>query len=103
MFDIILILCSSIDIGTGAQRNPEFMRINPTHTLPTLDGNGFILWDSHAVSTYLISKYAGDNHELYPSNIEKRAQVDQFLHFNGRTLFPRFFTICYGRILAWNA
>lgn len=66
------------------------MKINPTHTLPTLDDNGFILWDSHAINTYLITKYGGNNHELYPSDIVQRAKIDQFLHFDGSTLFPRF-------------
>lgn len=59
------------------------------YVLPTLDDNGSILWDGHAINTYLIAKYADDNHE---SDIKKRAQIDQFLHFNGRTLFLRFFT-----------
>lgn len=66
------------------------MKINPTHTLPTLDDNGFILWDSHAINTYLITKYGGNNHELYPSNVAERSKIDQFLHFDGSTLFPRF-------------
>lgn len=69
---------------------PDFLKINPTHTLPTLDDNGFILWDSHAINTYLLTKYGGDNHELYPSDVTQRAKIDQFLHFDGSTLFPRF-------------
>lgn len=69
---------------------PEFLKINPTHTLPTLDDNGFILWDSHAINTYLLTKYAGNNHELYPNDVVERAKIDQFLHFDGSTLFPRF-------------
>lgn len=72
---------------------PDFLKINPTHTLPTLDDNGFILWDSHAINTYLLTKYGGNNHELYPSNIAERSKIDQFLHFDGSTLFPRFGTI----------
>lgn len=69
---------------------PDFLKINPTHTLPTLDDNGFILWDSHAINTYLITKYGGNNHDLYPSDLAQRAKIDQFLHFDGSTLFPRF-------------
>lgn len=69
---------------------PEFLKINPTHTLPTLDDNGFILWDSHAINTYLLTKYGGSNHELYPNDVSQRAKIDQFLHFDGSTLFPRF-------------
>lgn len=64
--------------------------MNPTHTLPTLDDNGFILWDSHAINTYLLTKYGGNDHALYPSNVTERSKIDQFLHFDGSTLFPRF-------------
>lgn len=72
---------------------PDFLKINPTHTLPTLDDNGFILWDSHAINTYLVTKFGGNNHELYPSNLSERSKIDQFLHFDGSTLFPRFVTL----------
>ncbi|KAJ6637841.1 Glutathione S-transferase D7 [Pseudolycoriella hygida] len=79
-----------IDVLNGEQLKPDFLKINPTHTLPTLDDNGFILWDSHAINTYLITKYGGDNHELYPNDVVERSKIDQFLHFDGSTLFPRF-------------
>ncbi|KAG4079212.1 hypothetical protein HA402_004587 [Bradysia odoriphaga] len=79
-----------VNVLTGEQLKPEFLKINPTHTLPTLDDNGFILWDSHAINTYLLTKFGGNNHELYPSDIAQRARIDQFLHFDGSTLFPRF-------------
>lgn len=58
--------------------------------MPTLDDNGFILWDSHAINTYLLTKYGGNNNDLYPSDLSQRAKIDQFLHFDGSTLFPRF-------------
>lgn len=82
--------CSSIDVLSGEQLKPDFLKLNPTHTLPTLDDNGFVLWDSHAINTYLLTKYGGNNHELYPSNVSERSKIDQFLHFDGSTLFPRF-------------
>lgn len=65
----------------------EFLKINPQHTIPTLDDNGFILPDSHAIACYLVDKYA-KNDALYPKDLQKRALVNQFLHFDSGTLFP---------------
>jgi glutathione S-transferase len=64
-------------------------QINPQHTVPTLvEENGQVLWDSHAIMTYLVSKY-GDKESLYPKDFFKRAVVDQRLHFESGLVFPR--------------
>lgn len=51
-----------------------------------LDDNGVIIWDSHAIATYLIGKYAA-NDNLYPIDLLRRARVDQRLHFDSAVLF----------------
>lgn len=61
--------------------------MNPQHTVPTLNDNGKYLWDSHAIATYLIRKYGGEDHPLYPTNAYTRARIDQRLHFDTSTLF----------------
>lgn len=54
--------------------------------MPVLDDNGAIIWDSHAICTYLIDKYAPNN-KLYPKDLVQRARVDQRLHFDSGVLF----------------
>lgn len=61
--------------------------MNPQHTVPTLSDNGNFLWDSHAISTYLIRKYGGEDHPLYPTDVYTRARIDQRLHFDTSTLY----------------
>ncbi|KAF4531265.1 hypothetical protein B566_EDAN019338 [Ephemera danica] len=61
--------------------------MNPQHTVPTLDDNGFYIWDSHAINAYLVTKY-GKNDSLYPRDPQKRAIIDQRLHFDSGILFP---------------
>lgn len=56
-------------------------QLNPAHTVPTLVDNGFVLWESGAIMAYLVEKYAKDD-SLYPKDIEKRAIIDQLLHFS---------------------
>jgi len=78
-----------INTVLGEQFKPEFLSINPQHTVPVLNDNGVIIWDSHAINTYLVSKFGKDD-SLYPKDIAQRALVDQRLHFDGSILFPRF-------------
>ncbi|XP_059478222.1 glutathione S-transferase 1-like [Neocloeon triangulifer] len=73
---------------------PEYLKINPQHTVPTLVDDGFVIWDSHAICTYLIGKYGKDD-SLYPKDLQKRAIIDQRLHFDTGMLFTSLFQIAY--------
>lgn len=76
-----------IDIAGGENRQPWFLQLNPQHTLPTLVDEGRSLWDSHAICTYLIDKYGGTNHPLYPADLYTRARIQQRLYFDTSVLF----------------
>lgn len=77
-----------VNLATGEHMTPEYLKLNPQHTVPTLDDDGFVVWDSHAIGTYLVQKYGHDD-SLYPKDLQKRAVVDQRLHFDSGILFPR--------------
>ncbi|XP_022905048.1 glutathione S-transferase 1-like [Onthophagus taurus] len=82
----------SLDISTGEHLTPVFMKMNPQHTVPTLEDNNFILWDSHAICAYLMNKYS-ENDDLYPKNPELRATIDQRMHFDSGILFPKYLAV----------
>lgn len=62
--------------------------MNPQHTIPTMDDNGDIMWDSQAICTYLIDKYA-PNDDLYPRDLYTRARINQRLYFVTGVLYPK--------------
>lgn len=63
--------------------------MNPQSTVPTLDDNGKIIWDSHAITRYLAAAYGKDD-SLFPKDLYKRAVIDQRLHFEDGVLISRF-------------
>ncbi|KAK5642254.1 hypothetical protein RI129_008421 [Pyrocoelia pectoralis] len=71
----------NVSIGDGENLTPEYLKMNPQHTVPTLDDNGYYLWDSHAINIHLVTKYA-KNDSLYPKDEQKKGIINQRLFFS---------------------
>ncbi|XP_072375785.1 glutathione S-transferase 1-like [Diabrotica undecimpunctata] len=76
----------AIDVVKKEHLTNEYINLNSRHTVPTLDDDGFVVWDSHAIMMYLGEKYGNDN-SLYPKDIKKRALINQKLLFDAGDLF----------------
>ncbi|WP_342248969.1 glutathione S-transferase family protein [Sphingomonas sp. OTU376] len=68
----------------GGLDDPAYRRLNPNGRIPTVDDNGFILWESHAIMRYL-ARREGDE-VLYPSDPRRVALVDQWLDWQSAHL-----------------
>ncbi|XP_037043698.1 glutathione S-transferase 1-like [Bradysia coprophila] len=77
------------DSHAGQNKTAEYIKMNPQSTVPTLDDNGKIVWDSHAITRYLASAY-GTSGSLFPNDPYQRAVIDQRLHFDDGVLMTRF-------------
>nr|AIF73207.1 glutathione S-transferase D1A [Scaptomyza nr. nigrita Nevada] len=88
-----------LDLSTGEHLKPEFVKINPQHTIPTLVDNGFALWESRAILVYLVEKY-GKTDSLYPKCPKKRAVINQRLYFDMGTLYQSFSNYYYPQVFA---
>ena len=80
------VLC---DLQEGDNFKPEYLKINPQHTVPTLNDNGFIVTESRPIATYLCDKYGQDD-KLYPKDLKLRATVDSRLFFDIGTFYKAF-------------
>ena len=65
-----------IEIGDAGARAPEFLRLNPNGRLPFIDDNGFVLFESLAITLYLAKKHS--NGKLYPGTLEGEARAWQW-------------------------
>ncbi|XP_071550459.1 glutathione S-transferase 1-1-like [Panulirus ornatus] len=78
----------TVNLFDGEQLKPEFIQINPQHTVPTMVDGDLTLWESRAICMYLSSQYGKDD-SLYPKDPKARAKVDALLHFDLSTLAHR--------------
>jgi glutathione S-transferase len=68
-----------IDAGLqfGVNNTPEYKRVNPTGLVPTIDDDGFTLWESHAIVRYLAAKHGAGT--LWPADPKARADADRWM------------------------
>ncbi|XP_037026637.1 glutathione S-transferase 1-1-like [Bradysia coprophila] len=78
-----------VDLLKKEHLSDNYIKINHQHTVPVLDDDGFILTESRAIAVYLVEKYFPSGHSVYPNDARERALINQFLHFDCGTLYPR--------------
>ena len=65
-----------VEIGDAGARSPEFLAINPNGRLPVIADDGFVLFESLAITLYLAKKHS--NGKLYPGTLEAEARAWQW-------------------------
>lgn len=63
-----------VEIGAAGARQAEYLAINPNGRLPAIDDDGFILWESLAVTLYLAKKHG----KFYPTTLQGEAKAWQW-------------------------
>jgi glutathione S-transferase len=85
-----------IDAGGvfGVVNTPQYRNLNPNGLVPTIEDDGFVLWESNAIVRYLAAKH-GDG-KLWPKDLNIRAEADKWMDWQCTTFWPTF------RPLFWN-
>lgn len=77
-------------------KQPWYLHLNPNGKVPTIDDDGFILWESGAINLYLAEKYGG---RWYPPRVESRGLLLQWTFFVANELEPAVITLLRNRVI----
>jgi glutathione S-transferase len=76
-------------------RSAEYLCINPNGRIPTLDDDGFVVWESLAINMYLAETYARSS--LWPSGSRHHARIYQWSLWSANEIEPRIVSIARAR------
>jgi len=86
-----------VDLFTGAQYQPPFEAINPSHQVPVLEDGDFRLTESSAILKYLADK---TDSPLYPKGLQQRARVNERMDwFNTQVSRDYVFGLVFAQLL----
>jgi glutathione S-transferase len=77
-----------VDLAAGAQKAPEYLLLNPNGRVPTLEDDGLVIWESHAISLYLAAKYP--QARLDGETPAERGSIAKWLFLNAAHFGPAF-------------
>lgn len=78
----------------GVVNTQQYRNLNPNGLVPTIEDDGFVLYESNAVVRYLAAKHSAGN--LWPEDLKVRAEADKWMDWQATTFWPSF------RPLFWN-
>jgi glutathione S-transferase len=61
----------------GGLDAPDYLAMNPTHLIPTIDDDGYIGWESNSCVRYLAAKHAAGT--LWPEDLGIRGEADKWM------------------------
>jgi glutathione S-transferase len=82
-----------IDLPARAQRQPEYLAMNPYGRVPLIEDDGFVLYESAAILMYL--EQTRPAKPLLPDTIQGKALVDMHLRLCDLQLAPHARTIIF--------
>jgi len=81
----------------GAQcKEPWYLEINPNARVPTIDDDGFVMWESAAINLYLAEKYRSP---LWPADMKGKGRAYQWAFFIANDVEPHMITVMQHRVV----
>jgi glutathione S-transferase len=87
-----------IDVGGafGRTKEPFYLAMNPNSLVPTLEEDGFILWESNTIVRHLAGKHGAGT--LEPSDPHERARASQWMDWMLTVCAPAIHGLFWGLI-----
>ena len=84
----------ALEMFSDAMKDPAYLAVHPLGKVPAIDDDGFILWETTAILSYLVGRY-GDGALLPPRETHAGARALQWMDFGENPL-----TVILGEIAA---
>lgn len=81
----------------GGNREADYLALNPNGIVPTIDDDGFVLWESNTIVRYLAEKY-GKGSDFWPEDLQARASSSRWMDWALSILAPRHVSVFQGLI-----
>ncbi|MBC7037636.1 glutathione S-transferase, partial [Salmonella enterica subsp. enterica serovar Enteritidis] len=65
------------DVGGQFGMSDPYLALNPNALVPTIEDDGFVLWESNAILRYLAARHGGER--WWPEDPVQRAQADRWM------------------------
>jgi glutathione S-transferase len=77
-----------VDVGGkfGGNDTPEYLAKNPNGYVPTIEEDGFVLYESNPIVRYLAARDAA--RKLWPEDLRDRADADRWMEWQSNTFTP---------------
>jgi glutathione S-transferase len=70
----------------GVVDTPAYRAMNPNGLVPTIDDDGFILWESNTIVRYLAARHSTGT--LFPADVRERFSAERWMDWQQTTLNP---------------
>lgn len=86
----------TINVEGASCKDPSYVAINPNARVPTIDDDGFVMWESAAINFYLAEKYKSP---LWPLDMQGKGRAYQWAFFIANDVEPHMITVMQNRLM----
>jgi glutathione S-transferase len=86
----------SINVEGATCKESGYVKLNPNARVPTIDDDGFVMWESAAINLYLAEKYRSP---LWPTDIRGKGRTYQWAFFTCNDIEPHMITVMQHRVM----
>jgi len=86
----------TINVEGATCKEPSYVALNPNARVPTIDDDGFVMWESAAINFYLAEKYRSP---LWPKDMQGKGRAYQWAFFIANDVEPHMITVMQHRLM----
>ncbi|HEX7053720.1 MAG TPA: glutathione S-transferase family protein, partial [Burkholderiales bacterium] len=86
----------TINVEGATCKDPAYVALNPNARVPTIDDDGFVMWESAAINLYLAEKYRSP---LWPPDMKGKGRAYQWAFFIANDVEPHMIAVMQHRVM----